>query len=270
MRAHQEHFEQIRNAELAEAQVRLLSTLSSEPRALTRLPSTGSGSRRLSVGGKRRRRRGSRRKSSGWSVRRLCRPRSPRARLAKASGDHVQLPSPRCTRPTARKWHVHDVLGTPTGLLAELQSAVTQSLTESGFFYDPLEAEVREQFVPWLLDAMDDCVNQARARPPPAGPTRREHKRASAVGASGARHCRRPHYGGQQPRAGTVGRGGEAGEGMGGGQAGGAGQIGSASKGGCRGCCGSSRSLRSCRGRWERRGGGGGGGVKLRHSHLHE
>ncbi|EOD35803.1 hypothetical protein EMIHUDRAFT_252544 [Emiliania huxleyi CCMP1516] len=43
------------------------------------------------------------------------------------------------------------------------KSAVTQSLTESGFFYDPLEAEVREQFVPWLLDAMDDCARVARA-----------------------------------------------------------------------------------------------------------
>lgn len=40
------------------------------------------------------------------------------------------------------------------GFLSQLQSQVVQNLSEAGFFYDPLEAEVTNTFLPWLMENM--------------------------------------------------------------------------------------------------------------------
>jgi len=109
MRGHQEHFEQIRNAELAETQ-------------------------RLEAAEKRRFEEKERRVVQ--EEERVERERAVTAKVA------------------ARTF--------TKGFLSELQSAVVENLKDAGFFYDPLEAEVREDFVPWLLDAMDERVDQMR------------------------------------------------------------------------------------------------------------
>ena len=52
------------------------------------------------------------------------------------------------------------------GFLAELQSSVVNHLQDAGFFYDPLEAEVTNEFMPWLMDSMAeklDMLEVARA-----------------------------------------------------------------------------------------------------------
>ena len=45
------------------------------------------------------------------------------------------------------------------GFLAELQSSVVQNLQDAGFFYDPLEAEVKNTFIPWLLNEMSGSLD---------------------------------------------------------------------------------------------------------------
>jgi hypothetical protein len=52
------------------------------------------------------------------------------------------------------------------GFLAELQSSVVNNLQDAGFFYDPLEAEVTNEFMPWLMGEMSsqlDMVTVARS-----------------------------------------------------------------------------------------------------------
>eukprot|EP00967_Tisochrysis_lutea_P151538 scaffold294995_cov26-Tisochrysis_lutea.AAC.2 len=109
MRQHQEHFEQIRNAELAETQ-------------------------RLEAAEQRRVDEKDRRVQQEQE--RVAREKAVTAKVA------------------ARTF--------TKGFLSELQSAVVENLKDAGYFYDPLEAEVREDFVPWLLDAMDEQVDQMR------------------------------------------------------------------------------------------------------------
>ena len=51
------------------------------------------------------------------------------------------------------------------GFLSELQTSVVSNLTDAGFFYDPLEAEVTNEFMPWLMESMTeklDMVTVAR------------------------------------------------------------------------------------------------------------
>ena len=48
------------------------------------------------------------------------------------------------------------------GFLAELHSSVVDNLRDAGFFYDPLEAEVSNTFLPWLLDEMDGTLEKQR------------------------------------------------------------------------------------------------------------
>jgi len=113
MRAHQEHFEQIRNAELAETQ-------------------------RLEEAEKRR---------------------------AQEKERRVQQEKER----VAREAQVTEKVAARTftkGFLAELQGSVISNLQDAGFFYDPLEAEVTNDFMPWLMDSMSqqlDMVQVARS-----------------------------------------------------------------------------------------------------------
>ena len=113
MRAHQEHFEQIRNAELAETQ-------------------------RLEEAEKRR---------SQEKERRVQQEKERVAREAQVS-DKV----------AARTF--------TKGFLSELQTSVVSNLQDAGFFYDPLEAEVTNEFMPWLMEGMSeqlDMLQVARA-----------------------------------------------------------------------------------------------------------
>ena len=48
------------------------------------------------------------------------------------------------------------------GFLAELHSSVVDNLRDAGFFYDPLEAEVSNTFLPWLLEEMDGTLEKQR------------------------------------------------------------------------------------------------------------
>jgi len=101
MRAHQEHFEQMRNAELAETQ-------------------------RLEEGEKRR--------------------SEEKARRVQQEKERV-----------ARERQVTEKVAARTfskGFLAELKSSVVANLSDAGFFYDPLEAEVTNTFMPWLMDGV--------------------------------------------------------------------------------------------------------------------
>jgi hypothetical protein len=103
MRAHQEHFEQIRNAELAETQ-------------------------RLEEAEKRR---------------------------AQEKERRVQQEKER----VAREQQVTEKVAARTftkGFLAELQSSVVSNLSDAGFFYDPLETEVTNEFMPWLMSEMNE------------------------------------------------------------------------------------------------------------------
>ena len=48
---------------------------------------------------------------------------------------------------------------------SELQTSVVSNLQDAGFFYDPLEAEVTNEFMPWLMESMTeklDMVTVAR------------------------------------------------------------------------------------------------------------
>jgi len=113
MRAHQEHFEQIRNAELAETQ-------------------------RLEEAEKRR---------SQEKERRVQQEKERVAREAQVT-----------EKVAARTF--------TKGFLSELQSSVVSNLQDAGFFYDPLEAEVTNDFMPWLMDSMSeklDMVSVAKA-----------------------------------------------------------------------------------------------------------
>jgi hypothetical protein len=109
MRAHQEHFEQIRNAELAETQ-------------------------RLEEAEKRR--------------------FEEKERRVEQERERVEREQTVTEKVAARTF--------TKGFLSELQSSVVDNLKDSGFFYDPLEAEVKDTFVPWLLDSMEASVNQLR------------------------------------------------------------------------------------------------------------
>jgi len=109
MREHQEHFEQIRNAELAETQ-------------------------RLEEAEKRR---------FEEKERRLEQER----------------------RRVEREQQVTEKVAARTftkGFLQELQSSVVDNLKDAGFFYDPLEAEVKDNFMPWLMDATEASMDQLR------------------------------------------------------------------------------------------------------------
>ena len=101
MRAHQEHFEQIRNAELAETQ-------------------------RLEEAEKRR---------SQEKERRVQQEKERVAREAQVT-----------EKVAARTF--------TKGFLSELQTSVVSNLQDAGFFYDPLEAEVSGEFMPWLMDGV--------------------------------------------------------------------------------------------------------------------
>lgn len=109
MRQHQEHFEQIRNAELAETQ-------------------------RLEAAEQRR--------------------VDEKDRRIKQEKERVERERAVAAKVAARTFTM--------GFLSELQSAVVENLKDAGYFYDPLEAEVRQDFVPWLLDAMDAPLDQMR------------------------------------------------------------------------------------------------------------
>ena len=113
MRAHQEHFEQIRNAELAETQ-------------------------RLEEAEKRR---------MHEKERRVAQEKERVAREAQVT-----------EKVAARTF--------TKGFLSELQSSVVSNLTDAGFFYDPLEAEITNDFLPSLMDSMSehlDMLQVARA-----------------------------------------------------------------------------------------------------------
>ena len=45
------------------------------------------------------------------------------------------------------------------GFLAELQGSVVSNLQDAGFFYDPLEKEVTDTFMPWLMDSMSEQLD---------------------------------------------------------------------------------------------------------------
>jgi hypothetical protein len=113
MRAHQEHFEQIRNAELAETQ-------------------------RLEEAEKRR--------------------MHEKERRVAQEKERV-----------AREQQVTEKVAARTftkGFLSELQSSVVSNLSDAGFFYDPLEAEITNDFLPSLMDSMSeqlDMLQVARA-----------------------------------------------------------------------------------------------------------
>jgi len=109
MRAHQEHFEQVRNAELAEVQ-------------------------RLEEAEKRR---------FEEKERRVAQELERKQREKQVS-----------EKVAARTF--------TKGFLSELQSSVVANLQDAGFFYDPLEAEVKENFMPWLLDSMAASMDQQR------------------------------------------------------------------------------------------------------------
>merc|ERR1719460_3485226 len=106
MRTHQEHFEQIRNAELAETQ-------------------------RLEEAEKRR---------FEEKERRVQQEKERVAREAQVT-----------EKVAARSF--------TKGFLAELQSSVVNNLQDAGFFYDPLEAEVTKEFMPWLMESMTDKLD---------------------------------------------------------------------------------------------------------------
>ena len=106
MRAHQEHFEQIRNAELAETQ-------------------------RLEEAEKRR-------------------AQEKERRVAQEK------------QRVAREQQVTEKVAARTftkGFLSELQTSVVSNLQDAGFFYDPLEAEVSGEFMPWLMDTMAEKLD---------------------------------------------------------------------------------------------------------------
>eukprot|EP00962_Isochrysis_galbana_P039904 scaffold14376_cov108-Isochrysis_galbana.AAC.7 len=109
MRQHQEHFEQIRNAELAETQ-------------------------RLEAAEQRR--------------------VAEKDRRVQQEKERVEREKVVAAKVAARTF--------AKGFLSELQSAAVENLKDAGYFYDPLEAEVRQDFVPWLLDAMDEPLDQMR------------------------------------------------------------------------------------------------------------
>lgn len=113
MRAHQEHFEQIRNAELAETQ-------------------------RLEEAEKRRMHEKERRVAQ------------EKERVAREQQVTEKVAARAFTK----------------GFLSELQSSVVSNLSDAGFFYDPLEAEIANDFLPGLMDSMSaelDMLQVARA-----------------------------------------------------------------------------------------------------------
>ena len=113
MRAHQEHFEQMRNAELAETQ-------------------------RLEEGEKRR------------SEEKARRVQQEKERVASEAAVSQKVAARTFTK----------------GFLSELKDSVVANLQDAGFFYDPLESEVTNTFMPWLMDEMSlnlDSLSVARA-----------------------------------------------------------------------------------------------------------
>mmetsp|Transcript_18394 Transcript_18394/g.39214 ORF Transcript_18394/g.39214 Transcript_18394/m.39214 type:complete len:347 (+) Transcript_18394:1-1041(+) len=113
MRTHQEHFEQIRNTELAETQ-------------------------RLEEAEKRR--------------------TEEKQRRVQQEIQRVKEEQAVTEKVAARTF--------TKGFLSQLQTQVVQNLADAGFFFDPLEAEVTNTFVPWLMDSMTaqlDTLAIARA-----------------------------------------------------------------------------------------------------------
>merc|ERR1719198_2228634 len=106
MREHQEQFEQIRNAELAETQ-------------------------RLEEAEKRR--------------------FEEKERRVAQEKERVQREAQVQEKVAARTF--------TKGFLSELQSSVVSNLQDAGFFYDPLEAEVANEFMPWLMDSMSERLD---------------------------------------------------------------------------------------------------------------
>jgi len=112
MRAHQEHFEQVRNAELAEVQ-------------------------RLEEAEKRR--------------------FEEKERRVAQEKERVQREAQVSEKVAARTF--------TKGFLSELKSSVVANLQDTGFFYDPLEREITESFMPHLIDEMEthlDSLSVAR------------------------------------------------------------------------------------------------------------
>ena len=113
MRAHQEHFEQMRNAELAETQ-------------------------RLEESEKRR------------SEEKARRMQQEKERVAREQEVTQKVAARTFTK----------------GFLSELKTSVVANLQDAGFFYDPLEAEVTNNFMPYLMSEMNnqlDTLSVARA-----------------------------------------------------------------------------------------------------------
>eukprot|EP00326_Haptolina_ericina_P039246 CAMPEP_0181245602 /NCGR_PEP_ID=MMETSP1096-20121128/43525_1 /TAXON_ID=156174 ORGANISM="Chrysochromulina ericina, Strain CCMP281" /NCGR_SAMPLE_ID=MMETSP1096 /ASSEMBLY_ACC=CAM_ASM_000453 /LENGTH=380 /DNA_ID=CAMNT_0023342317 /DNA_START=46 /DNA_END=1188 /DNA_ORIENTATION=+ len=113
MRTHQEHFEQIRNTELAETQ-------------------------RLEEAEKRR--------------------TEEKQRRVEQEKQRVKQEQEVTEKVAARTF--------TKGFLSQLQGQVVQNLADAGFFFDPLEAEVTNNFMPWLVDSMAaklDTLAVARA-----------------------------------------------------------------------------------------------------------
>ena len=72
-------------------------------------------------------------------------------------GSEERLPRGGWRARVAREAQVTEKVAARTftkGFLSELQSQVVQNLSDAGFFFDPLEAEVTNTFMPWLLDSM--------------------------------------------------------------------------------------------------------------------
>jgi len=106
MRTHQEHFEQIRNTELAETQ-------------------------RLEEAEKRR--------------------TEEKQRRVEQEKQRVKQEQDVTEKVAARTF--------TKGFLSQLQSQVVQNLADAGFFFDPLETEVTNNFLPWLMDSMTEKLD---------------------------------------------------------------------------------------------------------------
>lgn len=106
MRTHQEHFEQIRNTELAETQ-------------------------RLEEAEKRR--------------------TEEKQRRVEQEKQRVKQEQDVTEKVAARTF--------TKGFLSQLQSQVVQNLADAGFFFDPLETEVTNNFIPWLMDSMTEKLD---------------------------------------------------------------------------------------------------------------
>ena len=169
MRAHQEHFEQIRNAELAETQrleeaekrrfeekERRVAQVQPPPLtpSLPRPPSCCSPSPSPTPPPLPR--------SAPRAHARFAAPPAPPAHRRAPSSS---LPPPQEQERVQREQQVTEKVAARTfakGFLSELHSSVVENLKDAGFFFDPLEAEVTNHFLPWLMESVDTSLEQVR------------------------------------------------------------------------------------------------------------